>query len=232
MLEKATGMNCQASNFLKVFSSLSETATMGLLEEFTHNSPTAMIQATNRYLIRSFAESFRHGPEMEQALTTAGVMSIRCGHCSNEMLKPGATMVHDLIYPAKRTRPTFTQILKSSVERQEQSRGWCDRCKRYQQLNTRKTIQAIPKVLMINTAVHSLDQRQIWATPNFLPREIGIIVSGGQFYCYEGQDLQLHLQRGVYAITVYDLVGYVADIHSEDQSSHLVSMIDGMCLRS
>jgi len=33
-----------------------------------------------------------------------------------------------------------------------------------------------------------------------LPQEIGIIVEQGQFFCYEGQDLKLHLQRGVYNI--------------------------------
>lgn len=81
---------------------------------------------------------------------------------------------------------------------------------------------------MINAAIHSQDQKQLWSTPTWLPQEIGIIVSGGQFYCYEGQDLKLHLQRGVFDIHVYELVGFVADINSGDnQKSHLVSMING-----
>ncbi|PSK54749.1 hypothetical protein B9Z65_3838 [Elsinoe australis] len=238
MLEKAAGMNCQASNFLKVYSSLPDAATLGLLEEHTHNNPlTAMIQAANRYFLRSFSDSFKRLPPhpllMEQALTTGAVVAVRCAHCGNELLKPGATQVHDLVYPPKakhhqRQPPrNFSFILKSSVERQESSRGWCDRCKRYQQLTTKKTIQALPKVLMINVAIHSLDQRQLWSSPNWLPQEIGIIIQNGQFFCYEGTDLQLHLQRGVYNITVYELVGLVADIHSGDnQSSHLVSLIN------
>ncbi|KAF2149383.1 cysteine proteinase [Myriangium duriaei CBS 260.36] len=239
MLEKAAGMNCQASNFLKAYSSLPDAATLGLLEEHLHNTPlTAMIQAANRYLLRLFTDSFRRLPPTlgptEHAITTAAMMAIRCSHCANEMLKPGATPVHDLVYPSKSVkhhprapRPSFSQILKQSVERQEQTRGWCDRCKRYQQMSTRKTIQAIPKVLMINAAIHSLDHRQLWATPNWLPREIGVIVTNGQFFCYEGQDLKLHLQRGVYEITVYELVGLVADIHGGDnQSSHLVSLVN------
>ena len=81
---------------------------------------------------------------------------------------------------------------------------------------------------MINAAIHSPDHRQLWATPGWLPQEIGIIVVNGQFYCYEGQDLKLHVQRGVYDIMVYELVGVVADINSgENQKSHLVSMING-----
>ena len=126
-------------------------------------------------------------------------------------------------------RSTFSQILKASVERQDQTRGWCDRCKRYQQLSTRKTIQSVPAVLMINAAIHSPEAKHLWLTPNWLPREIGIIVDQGQFFCYEGQDLMLHVQRGVHNIMVYELIGVVADINSgEHEKPHLVSMINGM----
>lgn len=233
-------------------------ATLGLLEQhFTNNPLTVTIQAANRFLLRTFSENFRlRGPQarhMEQALTTGAITAIRCQHCANEMLKPGETLVHDMVYPPKVSvfnvdyqinfltdqqqtvkhhprapKPSFSQILKQSVERQDQTRGWCDRCKRYQQLSTRKTIQSIPKVMMINAAIHSPDHKQLWAIPGWLPQEIGVIVSGGQFFCYEGQDLKLHLQRGVFDIVVYELVGVVCDISSgENQKSHLVSMING-----
>jgi PAB-dependent poly(A)-specific ribonuclease subunit 2 len=81
---------------------------------------------------------------------------------------------------------------------------------------------------MINSAIASSEARHIWATPDWLPQEIGIIVDQGQFYCYEGQDLALHIQRGVYNVQVYELVGVVADINSgENQKPHLVSLING-----
>lgn len=240
MLEKASGLNCQASNFLKVFSSLSDAATLGLLEQYAPNNPLAvMIQSMNRFLLKTFTDSFRqlppHNRHMEQALMTGALHAVRCGHCGNEMLKPGETLVHDLVYPPKALknfprapRPTFCQIFKASVERQDQTRGWCDRCKRYQQLSTRKTIQSVPKVMMINAAIHNADQKQLWSTAGWLPQEIGVIINGGQFYCYEGQDLKVHLQRGVYDIMIYELVGVVADINSgENQKSHLVSLING-----
>ena len=78
----------------------------------------------------------------------------------------------------------------------------------------RKTIQLVPGVLMLNTAIQSHEAKLLWSIPNWLPQEIGIIVDQGQFYCFEGQDLALHLQRGVFDITVYELVGVVADINS------------------
>jgi PAB-dependent poly(A)-specific ribonuclease subunit 2 len=82
---------------------------------------------------------------------------------------------------------------------------------------------------MINAAVNSLEAKELWAAPGWLPEEIGVIVEGGQFFCYEGEDLRLHIQRGMHYITVYELVGLVADINSgENQTSHLVSLVNGM----
>ena len=127
------------------------------------------------------------------------------------------------------TRPTFSQVLKTTVERQLVQQGWCDRCRRYRQLTIRRSISNIPAIFTLNAAINSLETKQLWATSNWLPQEIGIIVDQqGQFFCYEGQDLQLHLQRGVAGLQVYELVGVVADINSgEQQKPHLVSMING-----
>ena len=83
-------------------------------------------------------------------------------------------------------------------------------------------------VLMINTALKSQEAQRLWALPGWLPEEIGIMVEGGQFNCFEGEDLRLHLQRNMDVIVVYELVGLVADINSgEHQKSHLVSLING-----
>ncbi|XTI82352.1 PAB-dependent poly(A)-specific ribonuclease subunit PAN2 [Cenococcum geophilum] len=243
MLEKAGGLNCQASNFLKTFSSLSNVASLGLLEELSPNvALTSMIQAFNRFLLDKIAEEFKRmlpsqglPSIMDQVLETQALASMRCAQCNNETVKGGKTFVNELVYPLKNTvknpmrapRPTFSQILKASVERQDQTRGWCTKCNRYQQMVQRKTIQSIPVVLMLNAAIQSHEAKQLWSTLNWLPQEIGIIVEQGQFFCYEGQDLKLHLQRGVYNIMVYELIGVVADINSgEHQKPHLVTMIN------
>ena len=69
----------------------------------------------------------------------------------------------------------------------------------------------------------------LWATPGWLPEEIGIIVEQGQFFCYEGEDLKLHLQRGMHNITVYSLIGMAINIESDQtQKPHLVSMVNGI----
>ena len=83
---------------------------------------------------------------------------------------------------------------------------------------------------MLNACLDkSPDSRQLWGIPGWLPEQIGIILDGGKFSCLEGESLR-NLRRTQHhsAITIYDLVGVVAEINSkENQKSHLVSLING-----
>ncbi|KAK3384295.1 ubiquitin carboxyl-terminal hydrolase-domain-containing protein [Lasiosphaeria ovina] len=257
MLQKAEGSTCQATNMLKALGYTSEAGPMGLLEEGTHPaSLAAMVQALSRFLFQDISRGYQSispaSTVLEQALfnlpqpltpdefvsrvlTTSAVITIRCTHCRNESTRPGNTWVNELIYPAQKPvgrgvrapRTTFSQVLKMGVERETTSKGWCSRCQRYQNLQMRKTISSIPAVLALNAVITSPDQRRLWATPGWLPEEIGIIVDQGQFFCYEGEDLKLHLQRGIHDITVYSLTGLVVSVEtSSPQKPHLVGMIN------
>lgn len=240
-LEKAEGQNCQATNFLKAFSSIPQANRMGLLEENSQGTALAdMIQSACRFLLSHTADDYRRiTPSLggfEQTLAVDAVTSIRCVHCHNETVRPGGGYITDLTYqqthsPNHRHRhpiPTFSQVLKASMELQTQTRGWCDKCRRYQQLATRKGVRKMPDVLMINAALKSPEARQYWAVPGWLPDSIGVIVDNGKFFCFEGEDLRLHLEKGMHIIKVYDLVGVLVDVSStEHQKSHLVSLING-----
>lgn len=114
------------------------------------------------------------------------------------------------------------------MERETTSKGWCNRCQRYQTLSTRKTIRRAPSVLMLNTAIREVEQSQLWCTPGWVPDEIGVIVDQGQFFCYEGDDLKHHVQRGFHNIQVYSLVGLAVNVTgTQGQNPHLVAIIDG-----
>jgi PAB-dependent poly(A)-specific ribonuclease subunit 2 len=81
---------------------------------------------------------------------------------------------------------------------------------------------------MLNAAITTHEAKHLWATPGWLPEEIGVIVDQGQFFCYQGEDLKLHLQRGMHNITVYSLIGLSADVETgPHQKSHLVSLVNG-----
>ena len=133
-----------------------------------------------------------------------------------------------MVRNARAPKPTFSHVLKSSIERETTSRGWCNRCNRYQSLATKKTIHSAPAVLMINAAINSPEAKALWAIPGWLPEEIGVIINDGQFFCFQGEEINIHLKRGTHNITVYSLIGLVAEIDSgQHQKSHLVSLING-----
>ncbi|KAI0477313.1 PAB-dependent poly(A)-specific ribonuclease subunit PAN2 [Xylariaceae sp. FL0804] len=247
MLDKAEGEACQASNMTKTLSHHPESGKLGLLEEEPHSSRTNMLQQLTRFFLRTMAHNYSvmargtppqaaaapHPGAFEELFRTSAVSSIRCINCRSETNKPDNILVNDLIYPQHkpghrnaRTRgATFSQVLKMSVERETTNKGWCNNCCRYQTLATRKTIHKTPNVMMLNTAIGTNEHRRLWATPGWLPEEIGIIVDNGQFFCYEGEDLKLHLQRGIHNITVYSLTSLAVSIEGgQQQQSHLVAM--------
>ncbi|KAI6082233.1 PAB-dependent poly(A)-specific ribonuclease subunit PAN2 [Hypoxylon rubiginosum] len=248
MLFKAEGEACQASNFTKTLSYHSEAGKLGLLEEEPHSSRTVMLQQLTRFLLRQMSQNYSFMAQtpqsypttlpiqgtFEELFQTSATSSIRCMNCKSETTKPDHTMVNELMYPQNkpghRNNPrvrgtTFSQVLKISVERETTNKGWCNNCHRYQTLATRKTIHRIPSVLMLTTAISSNEHRRLWATPGWLPEEIGIIVDNGQFFCFEGEDLKLHLQRAIHTITVYSLTGLAVNIEGgQQQRSHLVAM--------
>ncbi|KAF4122704.1 LOW QUALITY PROTEIN: PAB-dependent poly(A)-specific ribonuclease subunit 2 [Geosmithia morbida] len=239
MLQKAEGSICQATNLLKTLSNHPQAAPLGLLEEEAHaSSLNVMLQSLTRFMLDKIAGDYKplspNPSAMEQVLTTAATTAIRCMNCRSEYTRPGSTYVNDLLYPsltpgrnAKTPRITFSQVLKNSIERETTSKGWCSRCQRYQTIATRKTIHSIPSVLMLNTAITNQEHKMLWATPGWLPEEIGIIVEQGQLFCYEGEDLKLHLQRGIHNITVYSLIGMAVNIDGgQTQKPHLVSMVN------
>lgn len=178
-----------------------------------------------------------------RVLATSAVITIKCMNCRSETTRPGTTHVTDLIYPppkgaaaargGRATKTTFSQVLKMGVERETASKGWCSRCQRYQNLQMRRTIHSVPAVLAVNAAVSTAEHRRLWSTSGWLPEEIGVIVDQRQFFCFEGEDLKLHLQRGIHNITVYSLVGMVVNIESSaPQKPHLVGMINGGFLQT
>ncbi|BCS20566.1 poly(A)-specific ribonuclease [Aspergillus puulaauensis] len=239
MLEKANGQNCQATNLLKTFSSFREASSLGLLEEnLTNKSLSVAIQAVNRFFLGQIAQDFRKimpsSEDLDMRMSTIALESIRCMFCQNEIVRPGNTLVNELIYPTvdikqARRNPAFrfSNILRASIEREAQNRGWCNYCRRYQQVAMRKTVHRMPLVLMINAAVNNPICRRLWTIPGWLPEEIGIVVEGGQILCVEGEDLRLRIHGKMPGLIVYDLVGLVAEIDiPEHQKAHLVSFVN------
>lgn len=97
---------------------------------------------------------------------------------------------------------------------------------------SQRTITAVAPVLMINAGLdRSPKSKQLWTTPDWLPREIGITVDGRNLMCHEGE--QLRPFRNYRSTLIFELVGIVANVTSgerERQKEHLVSFVDGRIL--
>ncbi|QKX58719.1 uncharacterized protein TRUGW13939_05846 [Talaromyces rugulosus] len=238
MLDKANGQNCQATNLLKTFSGYREASKLGLLEEnLTNKALSAAIQSVNRFVLNQVANDHRaispESDELDRNLATIASESIRCMFCRNEIIRPGNAFANELIYQApdiKQARRSalmkFSTILKTSIERETQNRGWCNHCRRYQQVAIRRTVHRMPPVLMLNTGPTN-HFRHLWATPGWLPEELGIVVENGQLHTFEGDDLRNRIQNKTPGLTVYELVGLVTEIDiTEHQKPHLVSFIN------
>jgi PAB-dependent poly(A)-specific ribonuclease subunit 2 len=239
MLEKANGQNCQATNLLKTFSSFREASNLGLLEEnLTNKSLSTAIQAVNRFFLTQIAHDFRmvqpSSEELDLRLSTVASETIRCMFCQQETVRPGNSLANELLYPNMdpknaRRNPAyrFSSILRASIERETQNRGWCNYCRRYQQVMMRKTVHRMPLILMLNAALTNPICRRLWAIPGWLPDSVGVLIDNGQVACFEGDELRLRIQSNAPGLVVYDLVGLVSEIDiPEHQKPHLVSFVN------
>ena len=93
---------------------------------------------------------------------------------------------------------------------------------------TRATLQYIPPIFFCNAGAEKTpESMQCWGIPGWLPTQIGLILQGGSITCFEGDSLQNLLRHPHPNLTVYELVGLVADITSSDhQKPHLISLIN------
>ncbi|KAI1848947.1 hypothetical protein JX266_005375 [Neoarthrinium moseri] len=239
MLSKADGAPCHASNLLRIVSYHPQASNLGLLEELPRSSTTrtAMLQNFSRFMLDKIAADYKRIDQtrpMEKLLETTAISSIRCTHCGSETTKPASSYVQELIYEssksgsrhAKSPRVTFSQILKKSVERDITTKGWCASCKKYNLLSSKKVTRNLPVVLTLLAGNIRDEHRRLWATPGWLPEEIGIIVNGGQFFCYEGKDLEYHRQRSYHQIVEYSLTGVAVNIDTGHRDCHVVAMVN------
>uniref|UniRef100_UPI00046208E1 PAB-DEPENDENT POLY(A)-SPECIFIC RIBONUCLEASE SUBUNIT PAN2 n=1 Tax=Neurospora crassa TaxID=5141 RepID=UPI00046208E1 len=257
MLQKGEGPSCHATNMLRALNHTSNASVSGVLEDIAKDkNPSTLVKNLTMFLFDKISQDYKGTPpistELERTLfklnqppnpldlvkrllETDARYQIKCMHCQHVSPRTATTFVNKLCYPAakpnirgmKAQRITFSQVLKAGLENEAVNKGYCTKCQRYQNLDQRKIIFNIPAVLALCTEITTAEHRKLWSTPGWLPEEIGIIVDQGHVYCYEGDDLKLHLNRGIHNITVYSLVGTVVNVETKSpQKSHLVATVN------
>ncbi|TGZ84439.1 hypothetical protein EX30DRAFT_356743 [Ascodesmis nigricans] len=242
MLEKAGGLNCQATNFLKTLSANPSAARHGVLEDEGPNQVpyNSMMQALNRFLLDQVIADHKslnsqENMELPGVITTRAIKSQRCMVCQKETRSNGDVGAIDLLYspkPVGKPLHTFAATVKQSIQVETTPKGWCDKCRRYQMQSSRKHITNLPDVLTFNATPNISDQannlpREYWSTPGWVPDKIGFFINQKHLNAWQGADLERLIARNNQQLDlkVYELVGFVVEI-KEDERKHMVSVIN------
>ncbi|ORY81542.1 ubiquitin carboxyl-terminal hydrolase-domain-containing protein [Protomyces lactucae-debilis] len=244
----ANGQNCQATNFLQVFSANTEAQKLGLVmgdNAVTPVMPWAnMGQSFNRFLLETMLresapaetaaqvdiESLHKQAELDGTISIFSKIISKCV-CGLESVKPNVSVVTDLIYGkpvlSRKDNQTaqFASMLRLSVHHEGGLRNWCPACRAIQPSGIRRLVQTLPAVLNINAMCQTPEQWRHWQGKSWPPTRLGLSVSGGKLQCLQGRDLDKRSVDG--KVQMYALTGMVCEIRVDGgpQESHLVTFV-------
>ncbi|KAI9313283.1 ubiquitin carboxyl-terminal hydrolase-domain-containing protein [Dichotomocladium elegans] len=217
MLEDSKGQNCQATNFLRAFSSFPQAGALGLFEPETPDSKLSysmMIQTFLRFLLEQLhletdtpmnplisstilqleQQDFPMPSTIQQVFGLQTLTQSRCSSCNHDVSRITYPFVIDMLYPKKdqkMRKRSFTSILKGSMYRENQTKAWCVNCRQYQLMSVKKAIQSLPSVLLINSGAFKTEDTAVWRQngPN-MPKKQGATTVEGQ----ENSDIDSSMQ--------------------------------------
>eukprot|EP00124_Ichthyophonus_hoferi_P000743 Ihof_evm3s30 gene=Ihof_evmTU3s30 len=185
MLDLANGENCQASNFIRAFSTMSQASALGLLlsGEEDNTNYAQLIQKFNRFLLQQVQQEMAAQPDhasLPDFFRMEQIMHSRCSQCGTETVQDTHSVMVDMIYPNQATTssPSFATLLKESLLREDRAKVWCTRCQSYQPTLQSKTVTSLPQLLSINCSINKESDLKYWHhaedAESFLPTALGI----------------------------------------------------------
>ena len=261
MLGAAQGQNCHAGNFLSCFARNTEAQALGLVSLDDAIPPTQPLATLTQSLARFLLETVCQ----EASVSTSGLASStneraptgldkligvhskllsKCV-CGLESVSPNNSVITDLVYGrappfARKEVPPghFSNVLRMSLHREGNSRGWCPGCRQYQPVVVRRIIQSLPPVLCINAFAGSSENWRYWTAKDWPPTKIGLSVVGGKVNCLLGRDLEKKLSErsstpsykhgggsGREKVDVYTLRAMTVEIRLDQSDQHMVTYV-------
>lgn len=112
----------------------------------------------------------------------------------------------------------FLDSLQRSIEKWTQARGFCDNCRKYQNMGTLKVIRNLPHILNITIPLHDSENpevRKAWAAPSWPAKEFVVSTVRGRLSVRKHGDGER-----------YKLLGCVVEIASPGKpDNHLVCIV-------
>ncbi|KAG8827255.1 poly(A)-specific ribonuclease [Serendipita sp. 399] len=251
MLEDAKGINCQATNFCRAISNISTAATYGVVD-YGHDSQEtdygAKIQMFNRFVIENIKAEGNMAPHNPSITPFRDFASVGVIPPISQLLsidshsvtisyprKVGESSRYDELNnilsqaPSNEAQPPsdFASILRNSLVRDYSVKAACPSCKQVALQQTRRSLKPaeLPPVLLLNASVHNAEALKYWQdtrTSRFLKPFVGLNL-----------DSETNRPGGIVSDSVdlnapyvwYEFRSIVVDVRSEEQQSHLVSLV-------
>lgn len=243
MLHKGEGKNCRASNFVATLEGIQQASALGLIYDEISPSKNSMsqaqlIKAFCRFLMERIVKdetetgSSHRLDELFGLPTTIVVKSLTCGA---ETIRQSVVYNIDLPRSAnnntktnninntnninstsgnKKQATNFVDCLQSSLEKWTQTRGWCEKCRKYQMLGTLKSVRSLPELLNVHISQESpATDRKIWSNDNWPAKEFSAGMVRGKLTIRD-------IKRGSSEDDKYELQGMVVEISDH----HLVCL--------
>ncbi|CAG8466414.1 17986_t:CDS:10 [Racocetra fulgida] len=246
MLEDAVGRNCQASNFLKAFSTIPQALDLFEPDKPDEKSPYSMlIQNFNRFILEQLHQECNsdNNPRLLKSLplekTSLSVIqqligmqmiSVNKCQCEAETERNITSFVVDLNYSIKdkHTAPkSFVDILRSSIRRETQPKAWCNNCQQYTPIIAKKIPKSLPPVLTINCGLgtsvpldywRSLDKNKTWISMRLEQDDLIVKELASDAVVDTSYTGNLDSAN-------YEIMAIIAQIRIEKETPHLVVFI-------
>ncbi|CAG8616504.1 10808_t:CDS:10, partial [Acaulospora morrowiae] len=255
MLEDARGRNCQASNFLRAFSTIPQASALGLFEPEEPDEKTTyslLIQNFNRFILEQLHQecNSENNPRllkslplektslsMIQQLLGMQMVSTSLCKCETRTERHTIPFVVDLNYSSNNSKgkgsstKSFVDVLRSSIQRETQPKAWCNKCQQYVPTIAKKIPKGLPPILSVNCGLGTTTLSEFWRSPDgnnpWLPKRISMSI--------DQDDLNIAEIETSTAIDIsytgnpnhanYELMAIVIQVKVEKEIPHLVAFV-------
>ncbi|RHZ79406.1 hypothetical protein Glove_146g43 [Diversispora epigaea] len=253
MLEDAKGRNCQASNFLRAFSTIPQAMALGLFEPEEPNEKTPysmLIQNSNRFILEQLHQECNSNNNVQllkplpleqsslstiQQLFGMQMTSISLCRCGTRTEREMLSFVIDLNYSSSKVykgkiplSKTFAEILQTSIWRETQPKAWCNNCQRYVPTVAKKVPKSLPPILSINCGPEEAIPTELWRSldgnKSWLPKRLSIKIDKDNLFVSEREIVDTNsTENSNYAN--YKLKALIARVRVEKEIPNLVTFV-------
>lgn len=112
------------------------------------------------------------------------IVIIFCNLYCCQVRKESILMACNLIYPPSsdsHSEWSFCDLLGFSLCPQQTTPAWCDSCDKFSPTSQARLLNSLPKILVINTAVHNGQYKEFWENQinNFVAKAVSVTSDSG-----------------------------------------------------